>query len=77
MYKAYHFQLTSKLQSKFEFSKDNNYLLRSKSKFKIKYVRTTLKHKCLSIYGVKLFNALPKEISCQHYLDSKRMLSFI
>ena len=63
MYKVYHSQLSTKLQNKFELSKDGHYSLRNKNKFKIRFVRTTLKHKCLSIYGVKLFNALPYEIS--------------
>ena len=34
-----------------------------KSKFNHKYVRTSLKYKCVSVYGVKLWNGLNDELS--------------
>ena len=63
MYKAYHFALPVKMQSKFESADSSHYSLRHKNKFKIKFVRTTLKHNCLSVNGIKLFNSLPDNIS--------------
>jgi hypothetical protein len=63
MFKAFSLQLPCNLQRKFELAKYENYTLRSLNKFKIKYTKTALKAKSISIYGVKIFNALPKEIS--------------
>ena len=44
---------------------------RQKHKFAVKYARTSIKSKCLSVYGVKLWNKVPSSIS----LDSS-FLSF-
>ena len=63
MYKAYHSQLPETMQKNFELTNTGKYSLRNINKFKIRFVRTTLKHNCLSIHGVKLFNSLPHEIS--------------
>ena len=38
---------------------------RNKDEFCIKYVRTTQRSLCLSYYGVKLFNSLPKALTSQ------------
>ena len=41
------------------FSLENTeYGLRQSEKFQVKFVRTTRKSQCLSVYGVKLFNML-------------------
>ena len=63
VFKAFSLQLPCNLQSKFELIKYDNYTLRSYNKFKMKYAKTSLKAKSISVYGVKIFNALPKEIS--------------
>ena len=63
MFKAKKVQLPSNLQNKFELTNSDCYTLRSYSKFKMKIVRTTLKHKCISVYGVKLFNSLPNNLT--------------
>ena len=47
------------------------YSTRQKHKFAVKYARTSIKSKCLSVYGVKLWNKVPSSIS----LDSS-FLSF-
>ena len=63
MFKAYHSQLPINMQNNFELSHVGQYSLRNRNKFKIRFVRTTLKHNCLSIYGVKLFHSLPYDIT--------------
>jgi hypothetical protein len=64
MYKAYHLQLPVNLQALFNFSKDlNSYTLRNNDTFHVNYARTSIKCKCISIYGVKLFNSLPKSLT--------------
>ena len=42
---------------------DNCYCTRQYGKFNHKYVRTSLKYKCVSVYGVKLWNGLNDELS--------------
>ena len=64
MYSAYQGKLPDNLQSKFTLSNDDQkYNLRSKIKFKIRYVRTTKSQHCLSVIGVKMFNSLPNLIA--------------
>ena len=60
MYIAYRRNLPINLQSKFSLSNiEQKYNLRSKSKFKIRYARTTKSQHCLSVLGVRMFNSLP------------------
>ena len=64
MFKAMKAQLPGNLQNKFELTNSECYTLRSYNKFKVKFARTTtLKHKCISVYGVKLYNSLPKNLT--------------
>ena len=58
MFKARINKLPVKVQEKFSLNINTNYSLRSVNKFKVKYVRTALKAKTLSIYGVKIFNTI-------------------
>ena len=59
-----------------------NTLLEQSKNFMINYVRTTLKSKCVSVLGPKLWNKLPKYIAdcksvgvfkkrCKQYLSKK------
>lgn len=67
LYKAYHNSLPMNLQKYFEVNSTTQiYVTRSKDKFKIKYVRTSLRSKMLSVSGPKLWNTLPKSISSAH-----------
>ena len=63
MYKAYNGQLPANVQCKFEFNRNiTNYNLRNKCNFKTNYSRTCKKSRCLSVYGIKVFNELPTDI---------------
>ena len=65
MHKAYHNCLPKTLQSYFVLNKvDNTYKTRAAVKFKIRYARTSLKSKLVSVVGPKLWNELPKSITC-------------
>ena len=64
MYKGSRGMLPHNVQTKLNFNKNvKPYNLRNKDKYVAKYVRTKLKSKCISCYGVKLFNDLPNSIS--------------
>ena len=47
-----------KVQENFSLNVNTNYSFRSVNKFKVTYVRTALKAKTLSIYGVNIFNTI-------------------
>ena len=72
MYKAKYESLPSNIQQLFTNKQESLYYsTRQKHKFAVKYARTSIKSKCLSVYGVKLWNKVPSSIS----LDSS-FLSF-
>ena len=62
MYKAFHFELPINLQNMFIIDKSIYYDTRSKFNFKLRYVRTKLKSMCVSVLGVKLWNALDDKV---------------
>ena len=62
MFKAKQHSLPNNIRGLFEFGTRHNYETRQKSKFKIKYCRTTQKLMCISIIGPKLWNDLEKSI---------------
>ena len=62
MYKAFHFELPINLQNIFIIDKSIYYDTRSKFNFKLRYVRTKLKPMCVSVLGVKLWNALDDKV---------------
>ena len=62
MFKAKHKLLPKNIQDLFQIN-DNCYCTRQYGKFNHKYVRTSLKYKCVSVYGVKLWNGLNDELS--------------
>ena len=64
MHKAFYMQLPHNLQVLFNFSRHLNcYKLRSYDKFQVNHTRTNIKYKCISRYGVSLFNSLPSILS--------------
>ena len=63
--------LETPIQQLFTNKQEISYSTRQKHKFAVKYARTSIKSKCLSVYGVKLWNKVPSSIS----LDSS-FLSF-
>ena len=80
MYSAYKHELPSKLQCMFNVSNaEQKYNLRAKTKFEVKYVRTTKSQHCLSVFGVKMFNSLPNVLASQPniYLFKKSLKKFI
>ena len=62
MYKAFHFELPINLQNMFIIDKSIYYDTRSKFNFRLRYVRTKLKSICVSLLGVKLWNALDDKV---------------
>ena len=58
MYKARMNKLPSNVQEKFSTNIGMKYSLRSINKFKVNFVRTSLKARTISVYGVKVFNKL-------------------
>ena len=63
MYNAYHGSLPKKLQHLFELGNEKSkYKTRQEQHFKVNYRRTNVKAHCISSYGVKLWNQLPKNI---------------
>ena len=73
MYKAFHFELPINLQNMFIIDKSIYYDTRSKFNFKLRYVRTKLKSMCVSVLGVKLWNALDDKVkSIQIFLLFKK-----
>ena len=63
MFKARTKKLPLTVQEKFNLNVNANYSWRSVNKFKAKVVRTSLKAKTLSIYGVKIFNKIGFDIN--------------
>ena len=61
MFKLYYGKLPTLLQSRFNRSQ-NIHNTRSRNTFIIRYSRTNLKAMCISVWGVKLWNALPVNI---------------
>ena len=65
MFNAYRHSLLNKLQRYFELSSTgSSYTMLSSNKFKIQYTRTSLKAKCVSVKGPKLWNEVPKSVTC-------------
>ena len=58
MFKLYYGKLPTLLQSRFKRSQ-NIHNTRSRNTFIVRYSRTNLKAICISVWGVKLWNALP------------------
>ena len=72
MFKAKNASLPSNIQQLFTNNQESSYYSTiQKHKFAVKYARTNIKSKCLSVYGVKLWNKVSSSIS----LDSS-FLSF-
>ena len=63
MYNANKQELPCNIQKLFTKDKSLHYRTRQLGKFNHKYARTELKRKCVSIYGVKIWNGLNKEVS--------------
>ena len=61
MFKLYYGKLPTLLQSRFKRS-ENIHNTRSRNTFIVRYSRTNLKAMCISVWGVKLWNALPVNI---------------
>ena len=61
MFKLYYGKLPTLLQSRFKRS-ENIHNTRSRNNFIVKYSRTNLKSMCISVWGMKLRNALPVNI---------------
>ena len=61
MFKLYHGKLPTLLQSRFKRSQ-NIHNTHSRNTFTVRYSRTNLKAMCISVWGVKLWNALPVNI---------------
>lgn len=62
MYQAYHSMLPEKLQGFFQIrNAEGGYITRQSNKFNQKLVRTTLRTKCISIVGLKLWNNFPTD----------------
>ena len=57
MFKLYYGKLPTLLQSRFKRSQ-NIHNTRSRNTFIVRYSRTNLKAMCISVWGVKLWNAL-------------------
>ena len=58
MFKLYYGKLPTLLQSRFKRSQNIHNTL-SRNTFIVRYSRTSLKAMCISVWGVKLWNALP------------------
>ena len=78
VYRAYHNNLPTNLQSYFMLNRGTvSYDMRSRDKFKIKYVRTSLRSKLVSIIGPKLWNQLPQSIrECVNIESFKKALKY-
>ena len=63
MYKANHKLLPRNIQLLFTFNIDNKYKTRQCNKLSVIFARTALKSRCLSIYGVKLWNSIEETVS--------------
>jgi hypothetical protein len=63
MHKAYNNLLPLNLQKCFSVDNVATFSTRRKNKFKINYVRTNMKAMCISIRGVKMWNALDFKLS--------------
>ena len=62
MFKARLNKLPKNVQEKFSVKVDIKYGLRNSHKFKVNFVRTSLKARTISVYGVKIFYKLSNEI---------------
>jgi putative NIF3 family GTP cyclohydrolase 1 type 2 len=63
MFKAHNNSLPRNLQKCFSV-KEEKYSSRFKNKFKVNFVRTDIKARNISVYGVKLWNALDYKLTC-------------
>ena len=70
MFKLYYGKLPTLLQSRFKRSQ-NIHNTRSRNTFIVRYSRTNLKAMCISVWGVKLWNALPRRLEVCTYLKLK------
>ena len=74
MYKVKHNSLPSGMQAFFQINYVNKYFTRQIDKFCVTFARTTLKAKCVSVYGVKLWNSLDVNLrKCSSYPSSKQI----
>ena len=75
LFKAKHNSLPVNVQKLFSLNFDNIHITRQNNLFKVKYARTSLKAKCVSICGVKLWNSLPTDVSnCHSLMKFKKLL---
>ena len=75
MYKVKHCSLPSGIQTFFQINYGKTYFTRQIDKFNVTYARTSLKAKCVSIYGVKLWNSLHENLrKCSSYPSFKTNL---
>ena len=63
MHKAKEGSLPDNIQLFFKLKQSTNVITRQEGKFYVVFARTKLKFKCISIYGVKLWNNLSSDIS--------------
>ena len=63
MHKAKEGSLPNNIQLFFKLKQSTNVITRQEGKFYVVFARTKLKFKCISIYGVKLWNNLSSDIS--------------
>ena len=67
MYKVKQKSLPTNIQILFEINYGKDYNTRQLKKFYVTYSRTVLKSRCLSIYGVKMWNNL--DVVARNYLS--------
>ena len=74
MYKVKYESMSSNIQQLFTNKQESSYnSTRQKHKFAVKYARTSIKSKCLSVYGVKLWNKVLSSINLDcSFLSFKR-----
>ena len=62
MFKAKNIELPTNLQELFGTKIDKRYLTRKQNNFIVQYSKSRVKSMCLSILGVKLWNALDDDL---------------
>ena len=71
MYKAYHNSLPLKVQTFFQIGNCIDfYSTRQQNKFRVNFVRTTMKANCLSVAGVRVWNELPQIIRSSYSMNA-------
>ena len=75
MFKAKNVELPTNLQSLFAMKNINNYKTRNQSNFVVNYSRCKIKSSCLSIIGVRLWNAINNNLKqCDSVVKFKTQL---